>query len=244
MRKNKKLLILNVLYTSFACLFFSGSFLGGFTNNIYIILFFMLFILLSIIGLWLLYFNKNAKFGWSVLKINYILKYIFTLIAITLLILLIYALQSCFATIFNSENKEVPMKDKLRVIVVFVPLFLIATLHFICVLRFISRFMKGKLNQSLSIIYASINIVFAFAIIVDLVLLLTNKNSLIVGYIKSLNISNAENSCSTTPLKVIFGLGGLAYACFYGFKSYLIIRNIDTLSSPNNNDINNQGLDK
>ncbi len=226
MRKNRNLLILNILYSVFAAILIIGSFLGKINRDSFFTIVFIIFVVLTLIGMWLLYATDKIKSAIVILKINNILKYLTIIGTFTIVTLLAFMVQDCAANIFKDEPVDVTFSDRLKILVITVPIVIFATIYFICTLRFLTKLKKNNLTKGISIYYASLNIFLGLALIIDLILSYTIHQSLLSSYMNYLKISSLDNNTIVVFIKVLFTLGELIYAGALLLKSYLVIDNL------------------
>lgn len=226
MKKNKNLLNLNILYSSFALLFFIGTVLSGFANQVFVTIISIIIIPLTLVGMWLLYVKDNPKSGITVLNINYVLKFICIVAFLIFFTLIVFVFQDCGASINKGDGAKVDFKERLKVIAITLPIFIATCIYIMTSMRFLKSVSKDKVKKSLSITYSVINIMFAVGLVVDLILTFVIKKSLVYSYINLLNISNIENSVSLLPFVTIFVVGEIIYIAISIFKSYLVLNDL------------------
>ena len=102
--KKTNLIILNSLYTLFAIAVLALTIIssvtsisqGSDTGNIILTIMVLVFILITVLGLWLTMIDKTTKAGMILLRIQAILKYIFTILICIALMLFIFLIQAKF----------------------------------------------------------------------------------------------------------------------------------------------------
>lgn len=215
MKKKKSLLIINILYTLFS-LILLGSTLAAGLGNIVLFVCILVFLVLSLIGFWLFYATDNQNPSIIILKINHVLKYIFCIVCLSLFAIFIFAIQDCGAGLGDSK---VTFGDRLKVLVVVVPIMVLLTIYFICTMRYLSKLKTGTISKKLSITFAIMNIIIGIGLLIDCVLSFVTRDSLLSMYIDNLSNPNPE-----MLYIVLFSINEVLYASIQIFKAVLVIK--------------------
>lgn len=215
MKKKKSLLIINILYTLFS-LILLGSTLAAGLGSIVLFVCILVFLVLSLIGFWLFYATDNQNPSILILKINHVLKYIFCIVCISAFALFIFAIQDCGAGLGDSK---VTFGDRLKVLVVVVPIMVLLTVYFICTMRYLSKLKTGTISKKLSITFAIMNIIIGIGLLIDCVLSFVTRDSLLSMYIDNLSNPNPE-----MLYIVLFSISEVLYASIQIFKAVLVIK--------------------
>lgn len=223
--KKTNLIILNSLYTLFAIVVLALTIIsssaaisqGSDTGNIILTIMVLVFILITVLGLWLTMIDKTTKAGMILLRIQAVLKYIFTILMCIALMLFIFVIQDCANALFKQNPDEITALERMKVAYIFVIIMVYATSYFIFYNIMLSIVKKEKPNKPLMVIYVIHSLVIAIALVVLGIVNIIKKS----GFVSELVSRFAGTNVVVGYVLVIIML--LALIGSLGMSSYILL---------------------
>lgn len=221
-----KMLGLNIIYSIYTGVFLI-LFLFGFkeyniASSVFVIIV-SLFLIMTCLGLWLLYLLPSLKPAKMILKIKSYLKYFGLVFLSFLFMMFLFTLQDCSNSSLQEPTTKVSFLSRLPILLSFLILFGFMTLYFISYQRLWKLLDTKKYNKGPYLILSIENLLLAFVFTLDMIVYLANvKAGLLYGY-TSFFSQNAYMVMQPTFVYFLFVFGRLLTITILVYSSWMLM---------------------
>ena len=166
-RKNKNLLILNIIHSLMCVSLLFVTFAGGLidSGNLFFCAVILVITILAVTGMWLLYCLPTPKAAVILFRIKSIFKVIFIIFVSFIVMILLLAALDCSYSVSGNEDGA-PLAEKLKIVIPFFGIVILSVFYLVIYQILLSFIKKAIVNKPIMIMNFIFNVLLCLCAIV------------------------------------------------------------------------------